>query len=31
MTVLSEYQRGYQMHDRVIRPSTVVVASAPGG
>lgn len=31
MTVLAEYQRGYQMHDRVIRPSTVVVASAPSG
>jgi len=29
MTVLAEYQRGYQMHDRVIRPSTVVVAAPP--
>ncbi|MFM8583883.1 MAG: nucleotide exchange factor GrpE [Planctomycetaceae bacterium] len=29
MTVLAEYQRGYQMHDRVIRPSTMVVAAPP--
>ena len=29
MTVLAEYQRGYQMHERVIRPSTVVVAAPP--
>jgi molecular chaperone GrpE len=28
MTVLAEYERGYVMHDRVVRPSTVVV-SAP--
>lgn len=29
MTVLQEYERGYTLHDRVVRPSTVVVASAP--
>jgi molecular chaperone GrpE len=29
MTVLQEFQRGYKMHDRVIRPSKVVVSSAP--
>lgn len=29
MTVLNECERGYKMHDRVIRPSTVIV-SAPG-
>lgn len=28
LTVLNEYERGYKMHDRVIRPSTVTV-SAP--
>ena len=28
MTVLAEYERGYTMHDRVVRPSTVIV-SAP--
>jgi len=27
MTVLMEYERGYQMHDRVVRPSTVIVAA----
>ncbi len=29
MTVLNEVERGYRMHDRVIRPSKVVVSSAP--
>lgn len=29
MTILTEVQRGYMMHDRVIRPSKVVVSSAP--
>lgn len=29
MTVLTEVQRGYVMHDRVIRPSKVVVSAAP--
>ena len=29
MTVLQEYERGYTLHDRVVRPSTVVVAAAP--
>ncbi len=29
MTVLVEYERGYQMHDRVVRPSTVIVAAPP--
>lgn len=29
MTVLIEYERGYQMHDRVVRPSTVIVAAPP--
>jgi molecular chaperone GrpE len=29
MTVLMEYERGYQMHDRVVRPSTVIVAAPP--
>lgn len=28
MTVLAEYERGYTMHDRIVRPSTVIV-SAP--
>jgi molecular chaperone GrpE (heat shock protein) len=28
MTVLAEYQKGYQMHDRVVRPSTVAVSTA---
>ena len=28
-TVLMEYERGYQMHDRVVRPSTVIVAAPP--
>ena len=27
MTVLTEYERGYTMHDRVVRPSTVIVAA----
>lgn len=31
MTVLIECERGYQMHDRVVRPSTVIVASPPAG
>jgi len=30
MTVLAECERGYTMHDRVVRPSTVIV-SAPAG
>lgn len=29
MTVIQELERGYVMHDRVIRPSKVIVASAP--
>ena len=29
MTVLQEVERGYVLHDRVIRPSKVLVASAP--
>jgi molecular chaperone GrpE len=29
MTVLQEYQRGYRLHDRVIRPSQVVVSKQP--
>ncbi len=29
MTVLQEYEKGFQMHDRVIRPSKVIVSSAP--
>jgi molecular chaperone GrpE len=29
LTVLMEYERGYQMHDRVVRPSTVIVAAPP--
>lgn len=29
MTVLQEFQRGYTMFDRVIRPSKVIVSSAP--
>lgn len=29
MTVLSEYERGYTLYDRVVRPSTVIVSSAP--
>lgn len=29
MTVLQEIQRGYILHDRVVRPSTVIVSSAP--
>lgn len=28
-TVLQEVERGYRMHDRVIRPSRVIVATAP--
>jgi molecular chaperone GrpE len=28
LTVLQEYQRGYRLHDRVIRPSQVVVSKA---
>ena len=27
MTVLEELQRGYQLHDRVVRPSQVIVSS----
>lgn len=29
MTVLTEAERGYKLHDRVIRPSTVIVAAPP--
>jgi len=29
MTVLQEAERGYMLHDRVIRPAKVLVASAP--
>lgn len=29
MTVLNDVERGYQLHDRVIRPSKVVVSTAP--
>lgn len=29
MTVLNELERGYLLHDRVVRPSTVIVSSAP--
>jgi molecular chaperone GrpE len=29
MTVLIEAERGYKLHDRVIRPSTVIVAAPP--
>ena len=28
-TIMQELERGYVMHDRVVRPSRVVVASAP--
>jgi molecular chaperone GrpE len=29
MTIIQEYERGFQLHDRVVRPSKVVVSSAP--
>ncbi len=29
-TIVQEFQKGYQMHDRVIRPSLVKVAKRPG-
>lgn len=29
MTVLNEVERGYRMHDRVVRPSKVIVSSGP--
>ena len=29
MTVIQEYEKGYQLHDRVVRPSKVIVSSAP--
>ncbi len=29
MTVLTEVERGYQLHDRVIRPSKVIVSTIP--
>lgn len=29
MTVVQEVQRGYQLHDRVLRPSQVIVSSGP--
>lgn len=31
MTVIQEVERGYTLHDRVIRPSKVIVSSAPAG
>ena len=31
MTVLQEAERGYMLHDRVVRPSRVIVSSAPSG
>jgi molecular chaperone GrpE len=33
LTVLAEYERGYTLHDRVVRPSTVIVSApaADGG
>jgi len=30
-TVVSEYQKGYLLHDRLLRPALVVVAKAPAG
>jgi len=29
MTIIQEYERGFQLHDRVVRPSKVIVSSAP--
>lgn len=29
LTVLQEYERGYTLYDRVVRPSSVVVSAAP--
>lgn len=29
MTILQEVERGYMLHDRVLRPSKVIVATAP--
>jgi molecular chaperone GrpE len=29
LTVLQEVERGYMLHDRVVRPSKVIVSSAP--
>ncbi|WP_437185081.1 nucleotide exchange factor GrpE [Planctomicrobium sp. SH668] len=29
MTVIQEFERGFQLHDRVVRPSKVIVSSAP--
>lgn len=31
MTVLEDVERGYLLHDRVVRPSKVIVATAPPG
>lgn len=31
MTVIQEVERGYTLHDRVIRPGKVIVSSAPAG
>ena len=31
MTVLAEVERGYKLRDRVVRPSKVIVSSAPAG
>ncbi len=30
-TVIEEYQKGYQLHDRILRAAMVVVAAGPGG
>lgn len=30
-TVLAEYQKGYRLHDRLIRPALVTVSSGPAG
>jgi molecular chaperone GrpE len=30
-TVISEYQKGYRLHDRIIRPALVTVSKGPGG
>lgn len=31
LTVLTECERGYTLHDRVVRPSTVIVSAPPAG
>lgn len=30
-TIIEEYQKGYQLHDRILRAAMVVVATRPGG